>query len=101
MPVNLLLAALPSNERQRLDGFLEPVKLELLDVLIEANEPIEYVYFPYDAITSTVQEMRDGSSIEVGLMGIERFVGVQFWLRSQTTPTRTIVQVGGSGYQME
>ena len=96
MPENLLLAVLPHAERRRLDRFLEPVALELMDVLIEADEPIEHVFFPYDAVTSTVQEMRDGSTIEVGLMGIEGFIGVQFWLRSRTTPSRTLIQVGAA-----
>lgn len=100
MGENLLLAALPREERQRLDPFLEPLTLHTLDVLIEPNEPITHVFFPYDCVTSTIQEMSDGSVIEVGLMGIEGFIGVQFWLHSLTTPTRTFVQVEGRAHRM-
>src|SRR5262245_25250677 len=100
MGENLLLAALPKKERERLDPFLEPVELELRETLIEPNEPIRNMYFPYDLITSTMQEMSDGSSIETGLMGVEGLVGVQFFLRSRTTPTRTFVQVPGRGHRM-
>lgn len=100
MAENLLLAALPREERHRLDPFLEPVILHTFDLLIEANEPITHVYFPYDCVTSTIQEMRNGTTIEVGLMGVEGFVGVQFWLRSRTTPTRTLVQVAGRAHRM-
>jgi CRP-like cAMP-binding protein len=100
MAENLLLAALPPEERQRLDPFLEPVRLRTMDVLIEANQPITHVYFPYDCVTSTLQEMSDGSTIEVGLMGVEGFIGVQFWLHSRETPTRTLVQVEGRAHRM-
>lgn len=97
---NLLLAALPNDEREKLSPYLERVVLEFQQVLIKPNEEITDIYFPYDAITSTVQEMSDGDSVETGLMGVEGFVGVQLWLRARTTPTRTLVQVPGEAYHM-
>jgi hypothetical protein len=92
---NLLLANLPDAERRKLDPYLREDVLEFQQVLIEPNQPITTMYFPYDAITSTIQEMSDGDSVETGLMGIEGFVGVQLWLHAPTTPTRTLVQVPG------
>jgi CRP-like cAMP-binding protein len=100
MADNLLLTALSRTERERLRKFLEPANMHAYDVLIEPDKPITHVYFPIDCVTSTVQEMSDGSVIEVGLMGIEGFIGVQFWLRSRATPTRTLVQVEGRAYRM-
>ena len=97
---NLLLAYLPEEERQRLAPYLREVVMEFQQVLIEPNQPITDLYFPYDAITSTIQEMSDGDSVETGLMGIEGFVGVQLWLHAPTTPTRTLVQVAGRGHHM-
>lgn len=58
----------------------------------EAGEPIENLHFPFDAVTSTIQEMSDGSSIETGLMGIEGVAGVQVWLRQRSTTAKTFVQ---------
>ena len=84
---NLVLASLPDEERERLDPFLAEVELAFLEDLIEPNEPIRYVVFPYDAISSTIQEMMDGGSAETGLMGIEGIIGIQVWLRVRTTPT--------------
>ena len=101
MPENLLLAALPREERQRLDPFLEPVTMPLGQLVYAPDEPMKYVYFPYDFITSTIQEMSDGSAIEVGLMGVEGLVGIQVWLRQKTAPTRTIAQVPGTGLKMK
>ena len=45
--------------------------------------------------------MSEGSALEVGLMGIEGMIGIQFWLYQKSTPTRTIVQVPGSGLRMK
>ena len=97
---NLLLAYLPNEERERLTPYLHEEVLEFQQVLIEPNQPITDLYFPYDAITSTIQEMNDGDSVETGLMGIEGFVGVQLWLHAPTTSTRTLVQVPGRAHHM-
>lgn len=97
---NLLLAALPDAERERLAPYLQHVVMESRQVLIQPNKEITDIYFPYDAITSTIQEMSDGDSVETGLMGLEGFIGVQLWLHSRTTPTTTLVQVPGTGHHM-
>ena len=97
---NLLLASLPDTERERLSPYLREVELDFRQVLIEPNKEITRVYFPYDAITSTIQEMSDGDAVETGLMGIEGLVGLQLWLQTRTTPTRTFVQVAGRAHQM-
>ncbi|HEU4509339.1 MAG TPA: Crp/Fnr family transcriptional regulator [Pyrinomonadaceae bacterium] len=98
---NLMLAALPRKERERLDPFLKWVEVDLEETLIEPNEPISFVFFPYDSVTSTIQEMQDGASIETGLMGVEGMIGIQLWLQMRTTPSRTLVQVAGHGHRME
>jgi len=97
---NLLLAYLPSAERERLAPYLHKVVLDFQQMLIEPNQQITDIYFPYDAITSTIQETSDGDSVETGLMGVEGFVGVQLWLHAPTTPTRTLVQVPGTAHHM-
>lgn len=97
---NLLLAALPDNERERLLPYLQPVTLKFQQVLIPPNEEITELYFPYDAIISTVQEMSNGDTVETGLTGPEGFVGLQLWLHAKTTPTRTLVLVSGKAYRM-
>ena len=97
---NLLLASLPDIERDRLTPYLHEVVLDFQQVLVEPNKEITAVYFPYDVITSTIQEMSDGNAVETGLMGVEGFVGVQLWLHARTTPSRTFVQVGGRAHHM-
>lgn len=95
-----MLAALPDAERERLSPYLKKVVLDFKQVLIKPNEEITDIYFPYNAVTSTIQDMSDGDSVETGLMGLEGFIGVQRWLGAHTTPTRTLVQVGGEAHHM-
>jgi Crp-like helix-turn-helix protein len=100
MQRNLLLAALPTAEQQRLQPFLTQVELDLDALVIPPNEPIRYVYFPETLVTSTLNYMEDGSSVEAGLMGIEGCAGIQVWLHQNTTPVTTIVQVPGRAQRM-
>src|SRR5690349_10819596 len=100
-PENLLLAALPSEERDRLDPFLDWVEMQAGQPITEPDEPIPYLYFPFDAVTSTTQEMSDGSTIETGLVGIEGLSGVQVWLGQRTTPATTFVQIPGMGHRIK
>lgn len=97
---NMLLASLPANERRRLDQYLEPVSLEMEQVLVEPDQRTEYVYFPFDAVTSTLQILSEGETVEAGLSGLEGFVGIQLWLRETTTPSMTVIQVPGSAQRM-
>ena len=96
----LLLASLPRDERQRLDRFLKPVTLEVGHTVTVPDNPIEYLYFPQSAVTSTVHEMSDGSTIETGIMGIEGLAGVQVWLGQRSTPASTFVQIPGEGLRI-
>jgi hypothetical protein len=50
--VNRRLAALPRNERDAMLERCETVELAVGDVLSEAGQPVEYVYFPVGAIVS-------------------------------------------------
>ncbi len=100
MYVNLLIAALPEQERQRLEPFLELVALPLRESLIESGEPIRYVFFPIDLVASTIHTMTDGSTVEAAITGLDGFVGVQAWLRQKIAVPATFVQVPGQALRM-
>jgi CRP-like cAMP-binding protein len=101
MKKNLLLSNIPRGERQRMERFLEPVSLELRDVLQEEDKPITHVYFPLDFVGSTVIEMQDGGTVEVGVTGNEGLVGIQLFLGEETTSTTTFAQIPGEGLRMQ
>ena len=56
---NLLLAALPADEYQRIAPFLETIPLKLKSVLHRAGDPIEHVYFLEEGIASVVTGLQD------------------------------------------
>ena len=100
MPVNILLTSIPAAERQRLAPYLEPVEMEFGQVLLEAGQPIRYVYFPHTEVTSTVVHAPDGSMIKVGLMGAEGMVWLSLLLGTERSNTTVIVQIAGAGTRM-
>ena len=49
---NELLAALPAQDLARLAPMLEPVQVEVGEVLSEPAAPIRHIYFPNDSLIS-------------------------------------------------
>ncbi len=97
---NMLIASLPPEEQNRIRPYLERVDLAIGEALIESDQPIRWVWFPTNAVTSTLQLLEDGESVEAGLMGLEGMIGIQLWLRVPSTPSKTVVQVPGSSFRM-
>jgi len=98
--VNQLLAALPDDDYQRLQSFLEDVPLALKQVLFEKQAPIEYVYFPIDCIISLVIKMENGEMVEVGTVGDEGAVGVPLVFEGSRSPFTAFAQVPGRALRM-
>jgi CRP-like cAMP-binding protein len=95
-----LLASLPDQERARLAPYLEVVELQPNQGLLEAREPIDFVWFPHDCVTSTVVDTPEGATIEVGLMGMEGLVGLSLLFGRARSNTTVIVQIGGTATRM-
>jgi hypothetical protein len=62
---NHILAALPSEARERLYPQLELVPMPLGDVLYESGTRLRHVYFPTNCIVSLLYVMEDGASAEI------------------------------------
>jgi CRP-like cAMP-binding protein len=99
--VNKLLAALPTNDYERLIPHLKLVSLPTRQVIYEPGEPIKQVYFPQNAVVSIVTGMKDGSTVEVGIVSNEGMVGIPVILGGSTTTTKAFVQVAGTGVQID
>ncbi|HEX6057954.1 MAG TPA: Crp/Fnr family transcriptional regulator [Gemmatimonadaceae bacterium] len=93
---NLLLAALPAADFERLAPDLEPETLGLGKVLYEPSAPIEYVHFVDEGLVSVVSRMAEGT-VEVGTIGREGFAGSAVLLHADRASTQTFVQVAGRG----
>jgi CRP-like cAMP-binding protein len=98
---NQMLAALPTEERERLLPHMERVPLPLGDVIYEADEPIRYVYFPMNGVVSVLCTTDDGASIEAATVGMEGMAGIPVFLGVDASPNRALVQVAGEASRME
>jgi len=97
---NHLLADLPVEVRERLFPQLELVSLPLGKVVYEPGDAMRHVYFPTDSIISLLYVMIDGASAEISVVGNEGLVGISLFMGGESTPSRAIVQSGGSAYRL-
>lgn len=98
---NRLLAALPSEELNRLHPYLEQVSLSHGQEIILPDEPIEFVYFPLNSLLSLVTLMEDGSTVEASSIGCEGMTGLPILLDAGTTPMRTLTQIPGKAVRIK
>jgi CRP-like cAMP-binding protein len=97
---NLVLAELPVEVRERLQPLLLPVYCERSHVLVQANEPPRFVYFPVTAVISLVVRLSSGQLLEVGLVGRRDCVGAR--LAEGTGPVfEAIVQIPGAAWRAD
>jgi CRP-like cAMP-binding protein len=98
---NRLLAALSSQEYQRLQPHLETFTLAFGEVLYEPGEIIRHVYFPNSGIVSLLSMVEKRSTLEVGVVGNEGMVGIPIFLGANKSHNRALVQGGGVAMRMK
>jgi CRP-like cAMP-binding protein len=98
---NLLLAALPAKEYQRLLAGLQPVALTYGEVLYEPGEQMRHVYFPIDCLVSLLTVVEGHRALEVGLVGREGMLGSRLALGITTSSVRALVQGTGMAVRMK
>ena len=92
---NLLLAALPQDEYDRLRPKLEIVSLKARQVLHSPGAPAKYVYFPRCGFLSSTIVMENGAMVEVATIGREGMSGLSTKGPAGAVPTNTLVVVQG------
>lgn len=97
---NQILAAIPKDEYERLLPDLEFVELPLGQILYKSGEVIEHVYFPNNGLVSLITHMKDGTTIEVGLIGKDGMVGIPVLLGDDIAFEEAIVQIEGNAMRM-
>ena len=98
---NLLLAALPASDYERLLPDLELVPLPLGWAVYEAGGHLGYLYFPTTSIVSLLYVMEDGASAEIAVTGRDGLVGIALFMGGESTPSRAVVQSAGYGYRLK
>ena len=98
---NGILAALLATEYKRLLPKLEHVELKRGQIVYRADQEIEAVYFPEDAVIAMVEVTGDRRTVEVGIIGREGIVGINIFLGGIVTPNKAIVQLPGGAMRMK
>jgi CRP-like cAMP-binding protein len=101
LPVNKLLATLPTEEFQRISAQLTLVPMKFKQVLYKQDEPIQYVFFPGGGACSLTKVMRDGKIAEIATIGNEGVIGASVFFGDDQSFSETLVQVAdGDGFRM-
>lgn len=97
---NAILAGLPPEELQALNERAEVVELRIRDMAYEAGKPIEFIYFPLDAVFSVVGVTEDRIVVEVATIGREGMVGLPLFLGTPTSPQTSFCQIPGPSVRL-
>ena len=99
-PRNRLLLALPARNLKRLMPELEQVPCHRAQVLMDADSPLDHVYFPDSGVISVVAVYANGSIIETATIGREGCSGVQAILGAKRSSVQFLVQIPGGAARM-
>lgn len=97
---NLILAALPEQDYERLLPDLKLVEMPLGLTMFESGDHVNYLYFPISGIVSLIYDLENGASSEVALVGNEGLVGISIFMGGDSMPSSTEVQSAGYGYRL-
>ncbi len=99
-PRNRLLLALPSRNLKRLMPELEQIRCQRGQVLMDADSPLDHVFFPDSGVVSVVAVYADGSIIEMATIGREGCTAVQAVLGAKSSSVRLFAQIPGGAAKM-
>jgi CRP-like cAMP-binding protein len=99
-PRNRLLLALPSRDLKRVVPELEHISCQRAEVLMDADSPLDHVFFPDSGVVSVVAVYADGNVIEMATIGREGCTGMQAFFGAKTSSLRLLVQIPGSAAKM-
>src|SRR5439155_23754435 len=80
---------------------LELVRFPRNRILYEAGDALHYAYFPNSGMASLLAITEDGSTIEIGTVGREGYLGGPILHRVGVTPYRVTVQIPMTALRME
>src|SRR6204780_4472815 len=99
-PGNRLLLALPSRNLKRLMPELEQIRCDRAQVLMDADSPLDHVFFPDSGVVSVVAVYADGKVIEMATVGREGFTDVQAIFGAKRSSVQLLVQIPGGAAKM-
>jgi CRP-like cAMP-binding protein len=98
---NSILSALTAAELDSIAPHLELVRLHYSEVLYEADDILQYAYFPITSAASLLCCLEDGHCVEVATVGKEGIIGVSVVLGNNAkTLTQAITKIEGLAYRI-
>jgi CRP-like cAMP-binding protein len=79
---------------------LQQIRCERGQVLMDADSPLDQVYFPDSGVVSVVAVYADGSIIEMATIGREGCTSVQAIFGAESSSVRLLVQIPGTATRM-
>jgi CRP-like cAMP-binding protein len=98
---NRLLQALSAEEFGRLSPKLRPVHLVRGEVLYNAGDRAESVYFPLSGVVSLLSTTESGEVVEVGMVGNEGTTCIPVITHQQEMPYRVLIQIAGDALRID
>src|SRR5208282_326637 len=99
-PRNRLLLALPSSNLKRLMPELEQIRCQRGQVLMDADSPLDHVFFPDSGVVSVVAVSVNNKIIEMATIGREGCSAVQAVFGAKSSSVRLLVQIPGGAAKM-
>ena len=100
---NRLIAALRTADQAAETQFregLESVELKLHARVMGPDRPIRHVYFPETGVLSQIQQMHNGATVEVSLVGSDGMAGLAVYLGGDTFPMKVSCSAPGTFLRM-
>ncbi|MEO8006143.1 MAG: Crp/Fnr family transcriptional regulator [Betaproteobacteria bacterium] len=79
----------------------EIIDLAFEEILCEAGDRVDHVYFPINGFISMVAPLDGDVALEVGLVGDEGMVGIALVLGVEVSPLRALVQGAGRALRVD
>src|ERR1700674_1064404 len=98
---NIILLSISDSDYSSLRPHLEYVSLPNHLVLHEAGRKLEFAYFPNRGLISLVVVMKDGKTVEAGIVGNEGFAGTLAAVGLRRSPFQAVVQITGNGFRVK
>ena len=94
------MLALPPDDLRQLMPELQRIRCERSQILIDADSPLDHVFFPDIGVISVVAVYADGSIIEAATIGREGCTSVQAIFGATNSSVRLLVQIPGGAARM-
>jgi CRP-like cAMP-binding protein len=98
---NKVLLAASDEEFRSMRPHLQFVSLANHLVLHQPHRAVKFAHFPNEGLISLVVEMKDGKSVEAGILGNDGASGMTAVMGLSKSPLREVVQVSGNGFRVK